>query len=94
MRNIFRLPGYTSLDLGLSKSFNLPWNENHKLQIRWEVFNATNTQRFGALDQSRSGYGLRLDPAVRNLTPPTNWSNFTGIQGAPRVMQVGARLQF
>src|SRR5207247_4828141 len=60
MRNNFRLPGYTTLDLGLSKSFNLPWNENHKLQLRWEVFNVTNTQRFGALDLSRSGYGIRL----------------------------------
>ncbi len=48
----------------------------------------------GARDTSRSGYGIRLDPAVRNLAPPTNWSNFTGIRGAPRVMQVGARFVF
>lgn len=100
MRNVFRLPGYVTLDLGLTKSFNLA-SEKRRLEIRWEVFNATNTQRFGptatgdyGYDTSRSGMGVRLDPAVRNLAPPTNWSNFTGIQGAPRVMQIGARFVF
>ena len=93
-RNIFRLPSYISLDAGLSKSFKLPWKEGQSLQLRWEVFNVTNTQRFGARDTSRTGYGLRLDPLVRNLAPPANWSNFTGIQGNARVMQIGARLQF
>jgi hypothetical protein len=27
-RNVLRLPGYVNLDLGLSKSFNMPWNEH------------------------------------------------------------------
>jgi len=93
MRNVFRAPGYVSLDLGLNKSFNLA-SEKRRLELRWEVFNATNTQRFGDLDESRSGLGIRYAPAVRNLTPPTNWSNFTGIQGQPRVMQIGARFVF
>jgi hypothetical protein len=38
--------------------------------------------------------GIRLDPGLNKLTAPANWSNFTGIQGAPRVMQIGARFQF
>jgi len=54
----------------------------------------TNTQRLGGLDTSRTGYGLRLDPAARNLAPPSNWSNLTAIQGSPRVMQLGARFEF
>src|SRR6266852_4627715 len=96
-RNIFRLPGVSRIDAGLSKSFDMPWSEKQKLQLRWEVFNVTNTQHFGTMDLSRSGFGLRLDPAVRNLKPPTNWSNFTDIQGGVegrRVMQVGARFSF
>jgi hypothetical protein len=100
MRNVFRLPGYVSVDFGLNKSFKLA-SESRRLEFRWEVFNATNTQHFGptatgdfGYDTSRSGMGVRLDPAVRNLTPPTNWSNFTGIQGNPRVMQIGVRLVF
>ena len=93
-RNIFRLPGYVSLDMGLAKSFRMPWKEGHRLQIRWEVFNVTNTQHFGDQDTSRTGMGIRLDPALNNLNAPANWSNFTGIQGAPRVMQIGARFEF
>jgi hypothetical protein len=93
-RNVFRLPGYSNVDLGLSKSFNMPWNESHKLQLRWEVFNVLNRQAFGAVDGSRTGFGMRLDPKARDLTPPDNWSNFTAIQGTPRVMQIGARLSF
>jgi hypothetical protein len=93
-RNTFRLPGYIALDLGLTKAFNMPWSENHKLQLRWEVFNVTNTQHFGANDASRTGYGIRSDPKVRNRQPPSNWSNFTAIQGTPRVMQIGARYEF
>jgi hypothetical protein len=91
-RNAFRLPGYVSLDLGLSKSFGLPWGENHRFQIRWETFNVTNTQHFGKMDISRTGTGVALDPST--ATPPPNWSNFIGIQGSPRVMQFGFRYSF
>ncbi|HKG98376.1 MAG TPA: TonB-dependent receptor [Pyrinomonadaceae bacterium] len=95
-RNVLRLPGYVNLDMGLSKSFDMPWSETQKLQLRFEVFNLTNTQRMGAIDSSRSGFGLQLDPdqigSVSDI--PSNWSNFTGIQGQPRVMQIGARFTF
>ncbi|HZT58139.1 MAG TPA: carboxypeptidase-like regulatory domain-containing protein [Pyrinomonadaceae bacterium] len=91
-RNVIRLPGYIDLDAGLAKSFTMPWSEKHKLQIRWETFNVTNTQRFGAIDSSRTGFGLVLNPQI--ATPPTNWSNFTAIQGTPRVMQFGFRYSF
>ncbi len=91
-RNVFRLPGYVSLDLGLSKSFHVPFGENHRFQVRWEVFNVTNTQHFGKMDISRTGTGVTLDPST--ATPPSNWSNFTGIQGTPRVMQFGFRYSF
>ena len=91
-RNVFRLPGYVSLDLGLSKSFNVPWSESQKFQIRWETFNVTNTQHFGKMDISRTGTGVTIDPSTK--TAPSNWSNFTGIQGTPRVMQFGFRYSF
>ena len=96
-RNIMRLPGYVNLDMGLGKTFGLPWGENHKLQVRFEAFNVTNTQRMGAVDSSRSGYGLALDPqaSVSEIGDlPSNWSNFIGIQGQPRVMQLGIRYSF
>jgi len=91
-RNVFRVPGYVDLDLGLGKSFSMPWSEKQKLQIRVESFNVTNTQRLGQYDTGRSGFGVNLKPSTAK--PPTNWANFTAIQGAPRVMQFGFRYEF
>ena len=93
-RNYLRLPGYMNVDMGLAKTFDMPWSEKHKLQIRWDVFNVANKQSFGLIDISRTGIGIARDPGLRGLNPPTNWSNFTQIQGNPRVMQVGARYSF
>lgn len=93
-RNYIRLPGYSNVDLGLAKTFDMPWSEKHHLQLRWDVFNVANHQSFGLIDGSRTGFGVARDPALRGLNPPDNWSNFTQIQGQPRVMQVGARYSF
>ncbi|MGZ5437463.1 MAG: outer membrane beta-barrel protein [Pyrinomonadaceae bacterium] len=87
-RNIFRYPGYVVLDMGLAKSFTMPWQENHKLQIRWEAFNVTNTQRLTGVD----GFVQGLDP--QNSPAPPSFGNFLSIQGSPRVMQVGFRYSF
>jgi len=89
-RNIIRNVGYYSLDMGLSKTIKI--TENVGLQLRFEAFNVTNTQRMGAVDASRTGLGLTVNPS--SATPPANWSNYTAIQGAPRQMQFGARLTF
>jgi len=89
-RNVFRVPGYVVLDAGLGKSFTV--HEGQQLQFRWEVFNVTNTQRMGQYNATRSGFGVTLDPSTQQ--PPTEWSNFTGIQGSPRVMQFALRYSF
>jgi len=92
-RNTFRLPGYSTLDMGLSKSFNMPWSENHKLQFRWEVFNVLNKQYFAAGNLTRTTFGLPED--VENATAPSTFGQiFNGIQGTPRRMQFGLRYSF
>ena len=91
-RNYVRLPGYTNVDLGLAKTFSM--SEKLHLQLRWDVFNVANHQSFGLIDGTRTGFGVARDPALRKLNAPSNWSNFTQIQGQPRVMQVGARFSF
>ena len=83
-----------NVDLGLAKSWTMPWSEKQLLQLRWDVFNVANHQPFGAVDTSRTGFGVARDPALRNLNPPVNWSNFTQIQGQLRVFQIGARYSF
>ncbi len=41
-RGSFTGPGYTDLDASLHKEFAMPYNENHKLAIRFEAFNSLN----------------------------------------------------
>lgn len=96
-RNVFRQPGYVSLDMGLHKSFSLPF-EGHRITFRWEVFNVTNTQRFTA--PSGSGFGLPTDPFIMGGTPPAEFGVFKATQTslnetkAGRVMQFGLRYTF
>lgn len=90
-RNYLRLPHYVNLDAGMGKTWKMPYNEHHALQFRWEVFNVSNTQEFSGLDFSRTGWGI---PGTVNTQPPSNFSNWTSIQGSPRVMQFGLRYDF
>ena len=81
------MPFFT-LDAGLYKSFQMPWNEKHKLTFRWEVFNVTNTQFL----QGNADVTNGLDPQFG--TPGPSFYNFTSIQGNPRIMQVALRYDF
>jgi hypothetical protein len=87
-RNQLRFPSYIVLDMGIEKSFSMPWKEGHKLSIRAEAFNVTNTQRFTGFNTAN----LSTDPEKGSA--PTNWGNFTNIQGSPRVMQFAIRYDF
>jgi hypothetical protein len=81
-RNPIRGDGMFNIDTALMKRFQMPYNEKHSMQIRWEVFNLTNTAKFdtstASLDISIAGtFGKYTD----QLTPP-------------RVMQFGLRYEF
>ena len=88
-RNYLRFPGYVDVDLGIAKSFKMPW-EGHQLALRWDVFNVTNTQRLTGI----ADFAVAQDPGLNQLTPPADWGNFVQVQGQPRVMQIGARYSF
>ena len=53
-RNELRTPGPFAINLSLAKEFTI--HENHKLQVRWESYNLTNTTIF-------NGYSLSLGTA-------------------------------
>jgi hypothetical protein len=88
-RNKLRFPGYFSLDAGLHKTFNMPW-ENHRLAFRWEVYNVTNTQRLTGL----SGTGLPTDPFVLGGSAPTTFGRFTATQTPLNETKAGRSMQF
>lgn len=88
-RNIFRIPSYISMDFGLTKRFNMPYAEGHSLVFRWEVFNATNTQRLAGPDDNLL---FGLDPGTG--APQPDFGVINEIQGAPRVMQFALRYEF
>jgi len=87
-RNTFRIPSYITLDAGLSKSFDMWYAENHRLQFRWEVFNVTNTQRFGVI----SNLGLNSDPF--NGSPAADFGRYTGSQTPIGESRPGRVMQF
>lgn len=87
-RNHLRFPGYIVMDMGMQKSFQMPWSERQKLSLRIEAFNITNTQRMTGFNNAT----LSTDPQYG--TPPTNWGNYTAIQGSPRIMQFALRFDF
>jgi hypothetical protein len=92
-RNVLRQPGYSTIDLGLAKTFEMPWSEGHKLQFRWEVINVANAQYFNADEFTRSTWGLQQDSDIGEASGDFG-RIFTSIQGVPRRMQFGVRYSF
>ncbi|HEY0461510.1 MAG TPA: TonB-dependent receptor [Pyrinomonadaceae bacterium] len=100
-RNVIRGPGYSSLDLGLSKTWTMPWNEKHKFEFRVEAFNVTNVQYFDGQNGNftRTTFGLPQDPELCTQqndceVSPDFGKIYTSIQGSPRSFQFGVRYQF
>jgi hypothetical protein len=94
-RNVFRLPHYTTMDMGLGKSFRMPYSEQHSLQFRWEVFNVTNAQPFDGRGMTVT---VNQDPNLS--TPVAQWGQFTqsatptGETRPGRIMQFALRYSF
>ena len=90
-RNQIRYPSFYTLDMGLAKSFGMPWKEDHKLNLRWEVFNVTNTPIFAGNSNTALGYKPNTLTAA---TAPTGFGTFTGSRTNARVMQFAIRYDF
>jgi hypothetical protein len=82
MRNILRGDGFFNIDMGLSKRWKMPYAENHSLQLRWEVFNITNSVRFD------------VQSHLSELDSVNDFGNYTNLLTNPRVMQFALRYEF
>ncbi len=78
-RNILHGPRFWNVDLAILKSFKMPW-EGHRLQFRWEMFNALNHPSF-ALPGS-------------NINSLTTFGRITATQSSARETQVALRYDF
>jgi hypothetical protein len=83
-RNIFRAPGYFSVDLGINKGFQLPWGEGHRIEFRWTAFNAFNNVNFSA-------NGIDLSPLAPTFGRITATA---GPRGGSREMEFALRYTF
>ena len=81
-RNDLRGDGYFTIDLGVSKSWDLPF-EKQQLQFRWETFNLTNSVRFNV-------NSITLDLGAG----AGNFGSYSGTLTNARVMQFSLRYQF
>lgn len=81
-RNVLRGDGVFQWDTNLAKSFTMPWNENHRLQFRWEAYNILNTVRFDVYTMSM------------NLSTASTFGNYQSTLTEPRIMQFGLRYDF
>jgi hypothetical protein len=82
-RNWLRGPGFFSVDMGLSKRWQMPWAEGQSLQLRWEVFNVSNSKRFDV--QSANSF---ID--VYGST----FGDYNRLSTKPRVMEFALRYEF
>lgn len=85
-RNPFNYPPSIQFDAGLSKSFKMPWREGHKVTIRWDTFNVTNSPVFTGQAVSLIGY--------TGSSPSGSFGRYTGTRNDPRIMQFAFRYDF
>lgn len=86
--SVLRIPSYVALDTGLTKNFTMWYNEDHRLQFRWEVFNVTNTQRFNTL----SNLTLNQEPFLGQ--PSADFGRYTTSQTPVGETRPGRLMQF
>ena len=99
-RNEIFGPAYFDTDLGLAKSFRMPWSEKQTLQFRIETFNTFNNVNFG----STAGQFSSQFPGSQNpidefdvSAPVSTFGNLfstAGPLGGAREVQVGIRYDF
>jgi hypothetical protein len=84
-RNIMSGPGYFATDMGLYKTFKMPWSEKQRMQFRVSAYNVFNSVNF---DDTT----LSVDP-----TSPGTFGNITntaGARGGAREMEFAVRYEF
>lgn len=80
-RNAARGPGFFNIDMGVIKSFQMPYSEKHKLVFRWDSFNTLNHPSFSG-------------PASATLSNTSAFGIINSTASTPRVSQFALRYEF
>jgi hypothetical protein len=80
-RNAATGPGLFDMDMGVTKSFHMPWSEKHILKFRWDSFNTFNHPSFNG-------------PASATLSNTSAFGIINSTASAPRVSQLALRYEF
>jgi hypothetical protein len=88
-RNPVHGPGFTNLDIAVSKNFVMPWSEHHRVQFRWEAFNVFNHVNFAA-----PGDPTLLTNSNNIQFNPQGFGVISSTSGSPRQMQFSLRYDF
>lgn len=80
-RNVARGPGFFDMDMGVSKSFQMPWSERQRLKFRWDSFNTFNHPSFNG-------------PASATLNNLSAFGIINSTASSPRVSQLALRYEF
>lgn len=80
-RNAARGPGFFNMDMGVSKSFTMPWSEKQRLKFRWDSFNTFNHPSFNG-------------PASATLNNTSAFGIINSTASSPRVSQLALRYEF
>jgi hypothetical protein len=81
-RNQIRGDGFATFDLGLGRSWKMPYAESHLVRLRWEVFNVPNLNRFDVAS------------ITNGLDQGSAFGKYSGLLTNPRVMQFALRYEF
>jgi hypothetical protein len=93
-RNALSGPGFYNVDLGVAKSFALPWlGETSRLGFRVDAYNVLNHANLGnpmtQLTETNFGVAFYGRSGVGNGFPATSPLNET-----PRILQLSVRMTF
>jgi len=90
-RNVFFGQGLMNVDLGIYKSFSMPWREAHRLTFRAEMYGATNTPHFSFPTASTLNQNFGRISSTYN---PFNYVGASRSDASARVVQFALRYVF
>jgi carboxypeptidase family protein/TonB-dependent receptor-like protein len=88
-RNPVHGPDFMNVDIAVAKNFTMPWSDHHKLQFRWEAFNA-----FNHVDFAAPGDPTSITDSNNILLNPAAFGVITATAHSPRQMQFSLRYDF